>query len=259
MSSNFDFSIIISTFNRIKYLEPLLTSIANQSAPATFEVLIIEAGSDKDYLDIVALVSLYSIKIRTFHKPTCTLGESRNFGAENAVGDWCLFSDDDDVWHVDKVRFIFEVNKEFDIMSHGYVTSHYPCQADFVKKKGKGRPLQSNIISIFRNTYGNQYGGGSSLCAKRSVVQLIQFDEIMRGCEDIDWSLRCLFSGMKLGFLPIPLVVYRSHAQRMTKNHIGNAYWEFYLLKKLTIIFFGLAVGIPLKIARLSFRLIFRR
>jgi glycosyltransferase involved in cell wall biosynthesis len=254
------FSIIISTFNRPNFIYDLIFSISIQKTDKAFEIIIIEGGTLESFAAISKIAATFPLlTIKIFHFKNCSLGQSRNFGALNASGFWCLFSDDDDVWSPIKLSELDKFIEDYDVLSHGYLASKNPSHDQFNRLDFLGRPIELSISSLAQNAYGNRYGGGSSLCARTNVVQVVRFNEKMKSCEDIEWILRCLFSGLRLGFIPIPLVIYRIHHNRMTGNILKNIQWEIFLARWLLIIGLGSLIGSVMKLIRLSARFTLRR
>ncbi len=91
--SNLKFSIIIPVFNRPQEVCELLKSLSNQTY-RDFEVIIVEDGSDQscksqtdDFAD--------RLNLHYFYKPNSGPGDSRNYGAIKASGNFLIFFDSD--------------------------------------------------------------------------------------------------------------------------------------------------------------------
>ena len=91
------YSIIVPVFNRPDEVDELLESLSNQTLK-DFEVIIVEDGSTRNckdvcdkYADILAL--------HYYAKENSGPGQSRNYGAERASGDYLLILDSDVVLH----------------------------------------------------------------------------------------------------------------------------------------------------------------
>lgn len=259
LSNIFTATIIISTFNRTHYIAQLLDSLATQSCIEDVEIFIIEAGTDASYLRILDISALIPLNISVIHRPNCTLGDARNYGVSLSKSYWCFFSDDDDVWHSEKIQMIKENYKAFDVISHEYVSSKEPCKSDFSDVISHGNAIYYSFGSIAQNFWGNRYGGGSSLSGRRDFFDSVKFDETMRSCEDIEWIFRAMLSGARMGFIKRPLVCYRIHNQRMTRSIQNNVKWEFFLIKRYFVLSLSLLAGIALKLVRILIRLVFRR
>ena len=87
------FSIIVPVFNRPDEVDELLESLSNQTQK-DFEVIIVEDGSVKTCKDVcdkyADILVLYY-----YAKENSGPGQSRNYGAERANGDYLLILDSD--------------------------------------------------------------------------------------------------------------------------------------------------------------------
>lgn len=88
------FSFIIPVFNRPDEIEELLQSLKKQDCFGEFEIVVVEDGSN---IPCKTIVDLYQneLNISYFFKPNSGPGDSRNFGMENAKGDYFLILDSD--------------------------------------------------------------------------------------------------------------------------------------------------------------------
>lgn len=88
------FSVIVTTKNRIHYLQEALDSILAQDLPAA-EVVIVDDGSDVAVAD--QLTGYDALPVRHVrHEASRGVSAARNAGARTATGNWVVFLDDDD-------------------------------------------------------------------------------------------------------------------------------------------------------------------
>ena len=87
------YSIIVPVFNRPDEVDELLQSLCEQTVK-DFEVLIVEDGSKRDCR---AVTEKYAdkLKVKYFMKPNSGPGQSRNYGANHAKGDYLIILDSD--------------------------------------------------------------------------------------------------------------------------------------------------------------------
>lgn len=95
-------SVVIPTFNRSRDIERLLNDILNQTE-SSFEVLIIDDGSDDDHIfKYRELAAVYGRRVFFIEKARGETargpGASRNRGIQMARGEFIAFCDDDDRW-----------------------------------------------------------------------------------------------------------------------------------------------------------------
>jgi len=86
-------SLIIPVYNRPQEVDELLESLTKQTNP-NFEVIIVEDGSTipcKDQVDKY----MHKLNVCYFAKPNSGPGLSRNYGAEQANGNYLVFLDSD--------------------------------------------------------------------------------------------------------------------------------------------------------------------
>ena len=101
-----NYSIIVPVFNRPDEVDELLQSLCLQTVK-DFEVIIVEDGSKipcKDVCDKYAgILDLYY-----YVKPNSGPGQSRNYGAERARGEWLIVLDSDVVLPDDYLQHVHE-------------------------------------------------------------------------------------------------------------------------------------------------------
>ncbi|WP_445748366.1 glycosyltransferase [Polaribacter sp.] len=89
-----NFSIIIPVYNRPNEIDELLDSLTKQDFQEEFEVLIIEDGSTEK-CDVVVEKYQEILNIRYFFKENSGAGNSRNFGMQQALGNYFIILDSD--------------------------------------------------------------------------------------------------------------------------------------------------------------------
>jgi glycosyltransferase involved in cell wall biosynthesis len=89
-------SVIITTYNRARYLQRAIRSVLNQTFQ-DFEIVIVDDASTDETANIVE--GFANPKIRYLrHQFNRKEAGSRNTGLENARGEYIAFLDDDDAW-----------------------------------------------------------------------------------------------------------------------------------------------------------------
>lgn len=105
------FSIIIPVYNRPEEVDELLESLSEQTY-LDFEVLLIEDGSTEK-CNLVAEKYKDDINIRYYYKENSGRSETRNYGMENAEGDYFVFFDSDCVippFYFEKIKKTLDSN-----------------------------------------------------------------------------------------------------------------------------------------------------
>lgn len=98
MSSKF--SVVISTYNRSKYVLEAIASVSLQTF-AAHEIIVVSDGSIDGTVDAVR--NEYP-GVVVIEQPNRGVSIARNTGVARASGDWVCFVDDDDLWHRNKLQ-----------------------------------------------------------------------------------------------------------------------------------------------------------
>jgi glycosyltransferase involved in cell wall biosynthesis len=88
------FSIIIPVYNRPNEIDELLHSLVLQSFQKEFEIVIIEDGSNQKS-DLIIEKYQEKLSIKYFFKENSGASASRNFGMQNATGNYFIILDSD--------------------------------------------------------------------------------------------------------------------------------------------------------------------
>ncbi len=88
------FSFIVPVFNRPVEVEQLLESLSHVRVSSSFEVVIIEDGS-QDRCESVCSRFRESVNISYFYKKNTGPGDSRNYGMQKAKGNYFIILDSD--------------------------------------------------------------------------------------------------------------------------------------------------------------------
>lgn len=91
---NLKFSIIIPVYNRPNEVDELLFSLTKQTFNNQFEVIVVDDGSALKSKDIV-LKYKTKINVKYFYKENTGAGLSRNFGMQQAEGNYFIIFDSD--------------------------------------------------------------------------------------------------------------------------------------------------------------------
>ncbi|MEO5977904.1 MAG: glycosyltransferase family 2 protein [Chryseolinea sp.] len=89
-------SVIIPTYNRVHFLTEAVQSVLSQTWNA-LEVIIVDDGSTDDTRKVVGAFKDSRVKY-FYRKHTGSIGNVREFGIDQAKGDFLSFLDSDDYW-----------------------------------------------------------------------------------------------------------------------------------------------------------------
>ncbi len=189
------FSIIIPVFNRPDEVDELLESLCQQTVK-DFEVLIIEDGSVKPCKDVCDKYANI-LDLHYYAKENSGPGQSRNYGAERANGDFVIILDSDVVLPTGYLQAVEDELKQNPCEAFGGPDAAHPSFTPVQKA------ISYSMTSFF--TTGGIRGGKAKLDKfyprsfnmgiRRDVyLQLGGFTK-MRFGEDIDFSYRIVEAG----------------------------------------------------------------
>ena len=201
------YSIIVPVFNRPDEVRELLGSLAGQTLK-DFEVIIVEDGSKtpcKDVCDEFAGI----LDLHYYYKDNSGPGQSRNYGAERAQGEWLIVLDSDVVL---PEGYLAAVNEALS----SRLSSLPSCDAwggpdsahpDFTPVQ---KAISYSMTSFF--TTGGIRGGKTkmdkffprsyNMGVRREVWNELGGFSKMRFGEDIDFSYRIVEAGHKTALIP---------------------------------------------------------
>lgn len=196
------YSIIVPVFNRPDEVDELLESLLSQEEK-DFEVIIVEDGSQvpcKKVCDKYA----NRLDLHYYYKENSGPGQSRNYGAERAKGDYLLILDSDVVLPKGYIRAVSEeLNREPADAFGGPDCAH----ESFTDTQ---KAISYSMTSFF--TTGGIRGGKKKLDKfyprsfnmgiRRDVYQELGGFSKMRFGEDIDFSIRIFKAGKRCRLFP---------------------------------------------------------
>ena len=196
------YSIIVPVFNRPDEVDELLESLSNQTLK-DFEVIIVEDGSVKTCKDVCDKYADILV-LHYYFKENSGPGQSRNYGAERANGDYLLILDSDVVLPEGYLQAVEDTLRQNPTEAFGGPDAAHPSFTPVQKA------ISYSMTSFF--TTGGIRGGKTKLDKfyprsfnmgiRRDVyLQLGGFSK-MRFGEDIDFSYRIVEAGYKPQLFP---------------------------------------------------------
>lgn len=96
-------SIIVPVYNTEKYLSQCVDSILRQTW-SDWELLLVDDGSTDGSGALCDAYAVQDERVRVFHQPNGGVSSARNYGVEQAQGDWVCYVDSDDEVMPDYVK-----------------------------------------------------------------------------------------------------------------------------------------------------------
>lgn len=203
-------SVIITTYNRDKYLETAIESVTNQTY-STIEIVVVDDGSDFNYAE--SICNKFE-NCTYYYKPNGGISSARNYGIKKARGVFIAFLDDDDLWAPTKLEVqvnILENNPNIDLIHSkvsiidelGHLTGGFGgASADKLHKRSG---------YVFWNALGCWLVKSPTPLIRKKVFRPdMFFDESIATREDVDFYQR-LFYRHKVVYVDEPLAFYREY------------------------------------------------
>ena len=216
------YSIIVPVYNRPDEVDELLQSLCQQEVK-DFEVIIVEDGSSVPCDDVCRKYK-EQLDLKYFMKRNSGPGQSRNYGAERASGEWLIVLDSDVVL---PPGYLKAVNSQLSARPNGTLSERsgertlnsqlYPDafggpDASHPSFTPVQKAISYSMTSFF--TTGGIRGGKKkgaldkfyprsyNMGIRREVYQELGGFSKMRFGEDIDFSYRIVEAGYKTALLP---------------------------------------------------------
>ena len=196
------YSIIVPVFNRPDEVDELLQSLVGQTLK-DFEVVIVEDGSEKPCKDVCDKYA-GKIDLKYFVKKNSGPGQSRNYGAERANGEYLIVLDSDVVLPEGYLKAVDDELRREPADAFGGPD----CAHDSFTETQKA--ISYSMTSFF--TTGGIRGGKKKLDKfyprsfnmgiRRDVYMRLGGFSKMRFGEDIDFSIRIFKAGCKCRLFP---------------------------------------------------------
>lgn len=220
-------SVCMATRNGAKYIQQQLASILSQLGPGD-EVIVSDDRSTDGTRQIIE--SFHDPRIRLLdhtytgkkhHTARTHQFIKNNFenAMQHAHGDIIFLSDQDDIWHPDRVRRMTDELRDCDFV-----------MANRSNIDRNGRPIKGRVYSpdyMDRNLLKKMiYNGypGCHVAFRRCVLEdALPIPEGV--CLHDTWIGRlAVLRGRRMKFIDEPLLFYRTHGENVSNTAVGNAH-----------------------------------
>ena len=210
-------SVIISTYNREKYIGHAIDSVLNQTYKNVEIIVIDDCSTDntEEYL------KKYKNKLRYYkNEVNCGCGISRKRGMEYAQGDYIIFLDDDDKYicnkYFEEAINILEKDKKIGLVA----AAHYVRFTEGNKLEEKKFPYKKivNNVDMFTHFASPEYPKpiASIAIIRRKALEFAKYQD-MKILNDTTIYLRALLYG-PMGFINKPYLEYLVHGANISFN-----------------------------------------
>lgn len=210
------FSVIVPVYNVEEFLEKCVESVLNQSF-SDFELILVDDGSNDSSPKICDSYASKDERIKAFHIKNIGLSGARNFGLDNACGEYVLFLDSDDFYNSSDA--LFELHNELeknnsDIVIFGCTDWNMITGKTVVSRCGYNLDiiLKNNLEETLHYLLSSKMipGGSTIFASSRKIIEEngIRFKVGIQD-EDYDFVLSVFSSCSSVCVVDKPYYTYR--------------------------------------------------
>lgn len=222
-------SVILATYNGTQYIWDAIDSVLSQDYKNLELIIVDDASTDRELSIILDAYKNQDTRIQIFrNEKNMERSWSKNFGVDQAKGNYIAFIDDDDIWASGKISAQIQV---FNDGPHIWIVGTY---ARFIDERG-GILGETHHLKIdptdIQNTilFTNQFIHSSVLIRKEIFQKAWGFPIDMNLCEDYDLWLRIISFSRWIN-IPDFLVQYRVRTSSTTAKNIYRMKYRSLLL-----------------------------
>jgi glycosyltransferase involved in cell wall biosynthesis len=215
-------SIIIPTFNGSKLLKECVDSLLAQTY-RDMEIIIVDDGSTDDTSGTVKTITGKHLIVRYYLRPHLGLCATRNFGLEQAKGEYVGFFDGDDLWPPDYIETMVKALKANPDFGAAYskimlLINGEICEQNRISAKPPCGYVTADLFT------GKPFILPSSVVFRKNAWNELRWDEtIPRSGEDLDAFLR-ISMRTKFIYVPDTFAAYRKHDKSISATAAGDLF-----------------------------------
>jgi glycosyltransferase involved in cell wall biosynthesis len=214
------FSVIITCFNKGRYIEETIRSVICQSY-LDYEILLIDDCSTDNSRDIIHQFILANSSIRVWwNEVNKGANYCRNLGLKNAMNEFVIFLDGDDLLDCDCLhKRSLEINSN--PINDFWVFSMYSFLESKYSVVSTWKPSENNFLNEFLS-HRLPWTISQPVWRKKFLIQLEGFDETFKRLQDVELHTRALLQGARVFISSTaPDCFYRVDAARILnfENH----------------------------------------
>lgn len=203
------FSIIIPLYNRPEEIKELLQSLLLQEY-TNFEVIIVEDGSSQPAKEIIESFA-DRLNISYFFKPNEGQGFARNYGFERAKGDYLIVFDSDILVPKEYLQLVVNSIQANNWDAFGGPDAAHESFSPMQKaiSYSMTSPFTTGGIRGNKKHVGQFHPRSFNMGISREVWEKTGGYKLSRRSEDIEFSIRMINSGFKVGLIPEAFVYHK--------------------------------------------------
>ena len=223
-------SVIIPTYNRVKFLPACINSVLKQSIPVE-EIILVDNNSSDGTVNYIR--DKFKM-VRVLIEKNKGVSFARNLGILNSKNNWVAFLDSDDEWMPDKIQKQIELIKRLNYKVNFIHTNEKWVRNNIILNQKKKHAKKGGYI--FQDCLDICKISPSSTLIKKSLFdQYGLFNTKFKVCEDYELWLR-FTSKIEIGYINEVLIKKNGgHNDQLSKKYWGIDRYRIKALEKLIV------------------------
>ena len=211
-------SVVVPIYNVEKYLNKCVCSIVNQTYK-NIEIILVDDGSKDNSGDIANEWCKKDKRIKVYHKANGGLSDARNYGIEQANGDYITFIDSDDYIDKNFLLYLYECMNKY--CSDISICGRYSVYENGMKKCKYNEVFDKkyDFISAIREM-NKFYYFDMSACTKLYKIELFKDIRFPKGklSEDYFVMYKLFKKAKSISYTSKPLYFYLQRQNSISNN-----------------------------------------
>jgi glycosyltransferase involved in cell wall biosynthesis len=206
-------SVIVPVYNGAAHIRETLAAVFAQTY-TDFELIVVDDGSTDE---TAAIVGEFDGLLRLIRQPNQGVSAARNAGLRQALGEFILFLDGDDVIYPEKLALQVQILEEDHLL--GAVHSGWRLVDAYGRPLRSIRPWKrSPQLDLIEWLKWKPVFLGAMLFRRNWLERIDGFRTDLRQAEDTDFLLRLSLAGCPMRWLKTVTIDYRQHGAGVTND-----------------------------------------
>jgi glycosyltransferase involved in cell wall biosynthesis len=219
-------SVMMPTYNAAAYVRPAIESILNQTW-RELELIVVDDGSTDNTAELVNFYARQDPRVTFVQSDHRGGNTARNIAVHKARYPWIASMDADDISLPTRLeRQLKAAHTQPDVVVWGSFVHHINSRGDILSLSRVGPTSREEFNDLRKNGKMAQVMHPTAMMKREILLKVGGYDERFPAAQDLELFERMAEYGPFIA-LPIPLVLYRIHANALSNN-------KFFISCKLT-------------------------
>lgn len=212
-------SVIVPVYKAEAYLHRCVDSLLAQTF-TDFEVLLVDDGSPDRSGAICDEYARRDSRVRVFHKENGGVSSARQYGLDNALGDYTIHADPDDWVEPDMLEALYAKATAEDA---DMVICDFYVEQNGTQTYRRQQPSALDHETVLRELFQQLHGSCWNKLVKRACYDTfgVRFPQDFSFCEDVYVNASLLVHDIRIAYLPKAFYHYTTD---INSNSIVNRY-----------------------------------